>query len=315
MSGAAGFPRLVHADWSVAREKRWMVEARRDGDAWVVEPPRPVGDPDAFVAALLAGPQPTLAGFDFPIGLPAAFGRRTGFGGFTEALEAFGRDAWSRFYDVAERPEDISLHRPFYPRVSASSARQAHLLAALGVDSINSLRRECERKTAGRNAACALFWTLGGNQVGKAAISGWREIVQPARARGARLWPFDGALDALAESATLTVCETYPAEAYAHVGVRFRPGASKRRQHDRREASAMLVERCGHHRIHLTEGMRETIADGFGERKSGEDPFDAAMGLLGMIEVVEDRRTAMPGSTGAAVWEGWIIGQAGSDPA
>jgi len=29
-----------------------------------------------------------------------------------------------------------------------------------------------------------MFWTLGGNQVGKAAISGWRELLAPARRAG-----------------------------------------------------------------------------------------------------------------------------------
>jgi len=115
------------------------------------------------VSGLLASPQPTLAGFDFPIGLPEAFGQKTKFSNFSEAIKAFGIEEWSRFYDVSECAEDISVHRPFYPRVSSSSARQAHLLAALGVDDVEALRRQCEKATTNRRAACALFWTLGGN--------------------------------------------------------------------------------------------------------------------------------------------------------
>jgi hypothetical protein len=46
------------------------------------------------------------------------------------------------------------------------------------------LRRQCERATPTRRAACPLFWTLGSNQVGKAAISGWQEVIAPAQRHG-----------------------------------------------------------------------------------------------------------------------------------
>jgi hypothetical protein len=254
-------------------------------------------------------PQPTLAGFDFPIGLPAVFGQKTQFSSFSEAIEAFGIGEWSRFYEVSERAEDISVHRPFYPRVSSSSARQAHLLEALGVNDVDALRRQCDKATIDRRAACALFWTLGGNQVGKAAICGWQEVVQPARRAGALLWPFDGTLPSLAGAGRLVICETYPAEAYGHVGVKFRQGGSKRSQVDRRDATAKLSSRCEQHGVRLADAMRDAINDGFGPKKSGEDPFDATIGLLGMIEVVEGRRAVAPAETEAVGWEGWILGQ------
>jgi hypothetical protein len=311
----ARFTRVVHADWSTSPGKRYFVEAWRNGDEWLVDAPQRVGPVDLFVAGLVGGTQPTLAGFDFPIGVPASFGRKTGFGEFIHALQHFGRDSWSGFYDVAERAEDVSYRRPFYPRKPSSSARQSHLLAGLELEDITALRRQCERATSNRRAACPLFWTLGGNQVGKAAISGWLEVVQPARKAGARLWPFDGELVPLAEAGGLVICETYPAEAYAHVGVRFRPGASKRCQNDRREATANLLGRCRAHRVHLTEALEEAFAAGFGCAKAGEDPFDAAVGLLGMIEVVEGRRAAAPASTEAPEWEGWILGQLACGPA
>jgi hypothetical protein len=270
-----------------------------------------VGELAAFRRDLLEGKQPTLAGFDFPIGLPAAYGAKTGFAGFTTALDAFGTGLWSRFYEVGERAEDISLHRPFYPRLSASGMKQAHLFGGHAVPDMDALRRACERRTADRPAACALFWTLGGNQVGKAAITGWRELVQPARREGARLWPFDGALPALAEAGGLVLCETYPAEAYRHLAVRFEPGRSKRRRDDRRAATTGLADRCHAHAIRLSPGMADALADGFGAGASGEDRFDAAMGLLGMIEVAEARRAAAPATTAAPHWEGWILGQSG----
>jgi hypothetical protein len=66
------FTRLVHSDWSTAPAKRWFAEARRTKSGWFVEAPRSVGLVDHFLKDLLALPQPTLAGFDFPIGIPAA---------------------------------------------------------------------------------------------------------------------------------------------------------------------------------------------------------------------------------------------------
>ncbi len=193
------FTRLVHSDWSTSPKKRWAAEAQRTSSGWWVDAPKQVGVLDDFLDDLLGLPQPTLAGFDFPIGVPAAYARKAKVSSFTDLLEALGDGDWSEFYCVCKESKEISLHRPFYPRVSSSRARQDHLLTALGVGDIDAVRRNCERRTDTRKAACSLFWTLGGNQVGKAAISGWRDVVQPARKAGALLWPFDGELTALSE--------------------------------------------------------------------------------------------------------------------
>lgn len=303
-----GFARLVHADWSTHAGKRWVAEASREGGQWEVSAPYLVGEVTLFLDELLIGPQPALAGFDFPIGLPASFGNQTEFSSFGEAISALGTGYWSRFYDVCDSADEISVSRPFYPRVSTASARQVHLLNGLNVADIDALRRSCERATADRRAACSLFWTLGGNQVGKAAISGWRDIVQPARKRGALLWPFDGELSELVHAKRLVIAETYPGEAYGHVGIRFRADQSKQRQADRCDVTSNLGARCRSVGIRLSPDMARALADGFGPRKDGEDPFDAVVGLLGMIEVADGRRGAgQPRS--AAHWEGWILGQ------
>jgi hypothetical protein len=265
---------------------------------------------DDFLNDLLGRPQPTLAGFDFPIGVPAAYARKAKVSSFTELLEVLGAGDWLEFYRVCDEDKEISLHRPFYPRVASSKVRQVHLLDALGLDDIDVLRRACERQTKTRRAACSLFWTLGGNQVGKAAISGWQSVLQPARRRGALLWPFDGELAALSKASHLVVCETYPAEAYGHVGVRFAPRASKQRQTNRRAAAASLLPRSFEFGIQFSDATRDALAEGFGPLKSGEDPFDAALGLLGMIEVVDGRRAAAPTSIEGVDSEGWIFGQA-----
>lgn len=305
------FTRLIHADWSTGAAKRWAATAERSGtEGWIVEAPKLVGQMTDFSKEIFRTPQPPLVGFDFPIGVPEFYGRQTGLSDFRHALEQFGRGEWSRFYEVAERGEEVSLHRPFYPRVSSASAKQIHLLDGLGATHINVLRRRCELATSDRRAACSLFWTLGGNQVGKAAITGWRDLVGPALRKGAKLWPFDGSLEQLARENVPVLAETYPTEAYGHVGVRFPAGGSKQRQDDRRQAMRGLIGRCAQHGIELTSLMKVQIESGFGVSKEGEDAFDAAMGLFGMIEVVEGRRREGPQTPPAfAAWEGWIMGQ------
>ena len=163
----------------------------------------------ALVDNLLFSGRTVLAGFDFPIGVPIEFGRRTGFKDFPAALGEFGRGEWKEFFVVANTPKEISLRRPVYPQTSRGGHKRAYLFDALGVEGINQLLRECERKTdSGRRAACSIFWTLGGNQVGKAAIDGWQAVIRPAMYRNARLWPFHGRLDELSKSPGCVLCET-----------------------------------------------------------------------------------------------------------
>lgn len=304
------YTRLVHADWSMSPKKRWSADALRIETGWQVEVPRPVDDTRTFLVRLLASLQPTLAGFDFPIGVPAVYGAITGLTNFVEALDVFGTGVWTSFYDVADVPEEISLHRPFYPRGSSSTVRQAHLINGLGVESIDQLRRRCDRATVLRRAACPIFWTLGGSQVGKAAISGWKEIIGPGRAGGASLWPFDGCLSTLAAAGRLVLAETYPAEAYGHVGASFAAGASKRRQADRKKAVHHLDVWATRHGVSFSPELAALIADGFGPKSDGEDAFDAIIGLLGMIEVADGRRAEGPLDHRNLQWEGWILGQA-----
>ena len=54
------------------------------------------------------------------------------------------------------------------------------------------------------------------NQVGKAAIIGWRDVLAPALLDGGpvSLWPFDGALPSLLVPGNVVIAETYPAECY-----------------------------------------------------------------------------------------------------
>jgi hypothetical protein len=309
------FDRLIHADWSCDSAKRWMAGAERTPYGWQVDAPRRVPSNTEFLENCLQSDRSLLAGFDFPIGLPIAFGKRTEFVGYVQALQEFGAGDWKDFFKVADTPEDISLRRPFYPNTSRRGRKHNHVFGPLGVSSMDELRRECERKTAGnRPAACPIFWTLGGKQVGKAAIDGWQHVIRPALARGARLWPFHGRLDELSKLAGCVLCETYPREAYGHVGVVWAQHFSKRRQEDRRSAAKALAGWADDHCVEFAASAKRELWDGFGPKNSGEDSFDAFVGLLSMIEVVDCRRPEGGSSVPDEVarWEGWILGQRGS---
>jgi hypothetical protein len=173
---------IAHADWSTDPKKRWMCIADlRDNRSYKVESPERVGELSTFFHRLwsIADRKAIVVGFDFPIGLPSEYAKLAGITDFVQSLMTLGRGPWSEFYEIAENPSEISLHRPFYPyRPGGTSQRQ--LCEALGVRNIDSLRRICEQKTPSRGSAAPLFWTLGPQQVGRAAISGWKDLIAPA---------------------------------------------------------------------------------------------------------------------------------------
>lgn len=304
---------LVHADWSISPKKRWAARAEWTA-GWTVTSVEPVGPTPVFVADLLrsAADRRVLAGFDFPIGLPNSYGAKTGEPDFSAFLRAIGTGRWSRFADIARSANEVSIERPFYPAGSTGGVTQAALIEGHGEAVFDDLRRECERATLKRRAACPIFWTLGGNQVGRGALSGWVEVVKPAQAGGASVWPFDGSLDDLTADPGLVIAETYPAEAYGHVGVRFAQAESKTNQSHRTAKADVIQGWAEHQTVALADSVRVLIDDGFGGGQSGEDQFDALMGLLGMIEVADGRRPASAPGRETDPWEGWIIGQSGS---
>lgn len=312
-------PALVaHADWSVAPGKRWLALATWQAGAYRARPPQPVGDPLTLLRRLRAQAGPdgaVLLGVDFPLGLPLAYAKRAGVDDFAALLPQLGQGRWRDFYRVAQRPDEISLHRPFYP-ARPGGARQSALVQALGLPSAAALRRRCDRQQPDRRAAAPLFWTIGAQQVGKAAISGWRDLLAPGRARGdLALWPFDGPLADLLQSGRIVVAETYPAECYQHLGVRFsRPRrggkTGKRVQTERADNAQALLRWAGDVAIDLQPGLRAAIVDGFGAGSDGEDRFDAVVGLFGLLDVVLGRRPAGdPTDPATRRVEGWILGQ------
>jgi hypothetical protein len=309
-------PTLVaHADWGSSPSKRWIALAGwRDG-RYRAEAPRLVGPPEALLDGLLetAGGGSALLGVDFPIGVPAAWAARAGVQSFLELLPRLGAGEWSEFYRAAERPGEITLLRPFYPQ-RPGAARRDHLTARLDLD-WPELRRVCDRPQPHRRAACPLFWTLGPQQVGKAAISGWRDVLAPALASpcpDVALWPFAGPLEALIRPGRVVVAETYPAEVYHQLGVgwpRPRPGqrSGKGVQADRMANAPHLVAAAAG--VELAPALADAITTGFGSSADGEERFDATVGLFGMLNVVLSRRPeGAPGDPHVRAVEGWILG-------
>ncbi|MGO7371757.1 DUF429 domain-containing protein [Rhizobium leguminosarum] len=307
---------IAHCDWSIDRKKRWMCVAVREAKTWILSAPESVGDTKDFISRLRRRAEAdaaVLLGFDFPIGLPAAYGRALGEADFRSVLRWFGDARFQRWFDVAEHRDEISIDRPFYPMRPGGTQRQ-HLFDALGLTGKDLLRR-CERATPDRGDACMLFWTLGGNQVGKAALAGWREIILPNLPE-LSLWPFDGKLDELMTPGATVIAETYPGDVYGQLGIPRRPVWSKRQQGGRRSVASHLMRWLENRPDVDGRALKSLISDGFGNGKDGEDRFDAAVGLLGMIDVVEGRRAeGAPDADDVKTWEGWILGQQASLPA
>ena len=308
---------VAHADWSVAPAKRWCCVARLDSSRsqYTVSAPQPAGNvADYFQRLSDQSPDGSvLAGFDFPLGLPVAYARQADVRNFVTFLAGLGRGRWSDFCELCANASDINLQRPFFP-ARPGGTRHAQLCKGLGVDHIDALRRRCERKTPLRAAASPLFWTLGGQQVGRAAIAGWRDLLQPALAEptlDVKLWPFEGDLASLRAAQRIVVAETYPAESGLHLGLPATGrGWSKRKQADRAAHANTLLSWADSRGVAISDDLARQLRDGFGSAAEGEDPFDATVGVLGMLEVALGRRYDMPAlDDNTRLVEGWIFGQ------
>jgi hypothetical protein len=302
---------VAHADWSVDPRKRWMTIARSSGTAWAVAAPAPVGDLSTLFARMRAqaGGGPVVLGVDLPLGLPRAYAARyVRAPDFPAFLCGLARTA--DFFQVCATLDEILPDRPFYPlRGAAGMSRAAHALA-LGLSGAADLSRHCDRATAERPAGAPLFWTLGANQSGKAAVSAWRDLLVPALAGpdAPMLWPFEGALLDLICRNEIVIAETYPAEALRHLGLRL--SGSKRRQADRARLSASLQAAMEGLGAVPDAGLSAAVADGFGPDAAGEDRFDSVLGALCVLNVLAGNRPDdAPDDPWIRRWEGWVLGQ------
>ncbi|MCX7708049.1 MAG: hypothetical protein N2204_08590, partial [Anaerolineae bacterium] len=228
-------------------------------------------------------------------------------------LPRLGRGEWAEFYSPAERPDQIGLRRPVYP-LWPGGARRQHLLDGLGLKDSTALWRRCDVLTFGRGSASPLFWTLGANQSGKAAIVGWRDVLAPALRNAGpptALWPFAGPLHALLRPGWIVAAETYPAECYHHLGLTDGGKRwSKRRQADRAALAPRLLAWAAEAGVELAPGLATAIRDGFGAGPGGDDCFDAMVGLFGMLNVILGHRpSGEPEDEVVREIEGWILGQ------
>lgn len=287
-----------------------MAVAQADGAGWCVRV-EPVGVVptllDRLRGSALGGP--VALGVDFPIGLPRAYAA-----GLEGAFPAFllGLRDPAAFFTVCDTLHEVGPHRPFYPmRGVRGMTRLSHALA-LGFADAAGLSRACDRATADRPAGAPLFWTLGANQTGKAAISAWRDLLRPALAgpHPPALWPFDGALLDLLRGGRVVLAETYPAEAMRQLGLRM--GGSKRRHADRLALVPALRDAMDRLAARPDAALYRLLADGFGADAAGEDRLDCVLGLLCVLQVLAGRRTdAAPADPWITRWEGWVLGQHG----
>ncbi len=303
-------PLVAHADWSVAPAKRWMAVARPGRGGWRIGAPVPVGEVATLLDRLRAAAagRPVALGVDFPLGLPRAYaGIRTevDFPAFLAGLAA--RPA---FFDVCATLTEVGPERPFYPARGVRGMTRAAHAAALGLGGPSALSRACDRATVLRPAGAPLFWTLGANQTGKAAIAAWRDLLLPALAAPAPplLWPFAGPFRDLLAPGAVAIAETYPAEALRLLGLRL--AGSKRRQADRAALAGPLSAALALARATPAPALAAAIAVGFGADAAGEDRFDCVLGVLAVLAVIDGRLPdTAPADPWIARWEGWVLGQ------
>jgi Protein of unknown function (DUF429) len=309
-------PALVaHADWSIDARKRWVAVARRNADTWRLAAPIAVGEIALFIDRLRrdAGGQAAALGVDMPLGLPRAYAARLPEVDFPHFLKTLAKRP--DFFRVCANLAELGPDRPFYPaRGERGMTRAAHA-AALGFNGAASLSRACDRATTERPAGAPLFWTLGANQTGKAAIAGWREMLAPALATDEpiRLWPYHGPFRDLLHPGTVAIAETYPAEALRHLGLRLT--GSKRRSSDRAALATSLHAAMDRLAVQPERDLAVAIETGFGSEATGEDRFDCTLGVLCVLNVLAGQRPdTCPDDPWIKHWEGWVLGQTALPP-
>ena len=252
-----------------------------------------------------AGGAPVALGADLPIGVPRAYAAQRPERDFRDFLAR--TPGWPDFYRVCATLDELAPERPFYPARGIKGMTRAAHAAALKLGGASELSRTCDRATGERPAGAPLFWTLGANQTGKAAMTAWRDMLVPALG-SVRLWPFDGPFLSLLAPGMVAMAETYPAEAMRHLGIPTK--GSKRRQSDRTAVAGALLDAMGRLHVAPDAAMDAAVRDGFGPDAAGEDRFDSVLGLLCVINVMAGNRPdTTPADPWLTTWEGWVLGQ------
>ncbi len=129
------------------------------------------------------------------------------------------------------------------------------------------------------------------------------------------LWPFSGSLEQGLLSRKIVAAECYPGEYYGPLGIHWgKRGAGlrsgKRSPEDRCAKGGSLEAACERAGLILPAEMRDQVRSGFGSGPTGEDCFDALVGLLGMLFVLRGLLPdGCPEDEEIEKVEGWILGQ------
>lgn len=306
---------VIAADWSCRWDGRWLVEAERSGNEYIISHPIPVGPPEHLVPSILQRlreGEVALLGLDFPIGLPQLYAKYRAIRSFKHWLETMPEAAWKQFATPSDEP---TLEKPFGPKRSESGVlTKAQLAERLGL-TVAGLYRRCD-SSAGPPDPQSLFFTLGANQVGKAALHGWWSVIRP-NLQGIKLWPFDGTLEELLASPGLVVVEIYPSAAGRIIAL---PRSAASRSGDtirgKREPEYRLSEGV-RNRIRVAAGQvgatfSSSAADWIERGFADSHDFDALVSLLGMLTAIRSNSdgelSAVTSESYVRSVEGWILG-------
>lgn len=314
---------VMHCDWSNGRKKRWMATAERFPDGkWLFSMPELVPElneeghrsgalQDNCNLLKFLGRRPeqtTIVGFDFPIGICQFMGEKTGADSYRTLLNTLATKQLKEWLSVCCTAHEISAHRPFYPNcnVAKGDGSRQKILTGVGASEWRQLLRNCERGGNGTKVAQSPFLTIGAGQVGKAMIAGWKSVIIPARELS--IWPFDGDLQSLIDKGGTILCETYPGDVYARLGFPKR-GWSKTKVEGRKACAPFIHAWLARHAVGSSR-LYHIVEDGFTKEHGGEDGFDALVGLIGMLDVIDGRQPeGAPQDETTLRWEGWILGR------
>ncbi|MEE3045282.1 MAG: methyltransferase type 12 [Pseudomonadota bacterium] len=301
---------IWHADWSISATARWVAKARRVTGGWQIYAIEPVGMLNQFLGTLADhGHKDALwLGLDMPVGFADYWYDGVNIQNFKSILKNGLTGPIEYFSTVCEHPDQITYHRPFYPRSSGpkGSVKRDHLVTALGLSRFDDLHRRCERATNDRAAACPSFWTLGANQVGKGMLHGLEHLIIPGAHLGFNIWPFDGDLATCCQHPRVTLMETYPGEVYGWLGI---SELTKSNQKSRAKAVEFLIDFAARNAVEITPAVMADCKSGFGPDQGKDDAFDALVGVLGLIQIADGKRPEyLPDEPTIREREGWIMG-------
>lgn len=238
---------ISHCDWSKSAHKRWMttVVLRADGDFSASGPER-IDNPGQLISSLRDRVLPRgaiLVGFDFPIGLPASYASSVRVCDFPSVLPTLGKTPfWNELNEIARTHQEIRPHRPSLPPLP----RWHQASAPARRSGCGSARRPPQKMRQGasrQETRVSVLLDLRG-AAGRAATSGWCEVLAPALQQDPNhffVWPFGGGSIERLQAGSVVVAETYPAEYYRHLGVRFGPGVGGKSSRDARRANAAVL--------------------------------------------------------------------------